>query len=93
MRQLMADCIALAAMAALASAVLGAALPEPNFAPALPAPKFPAPKKKEARKKTCPCSPACVCGCNEGGPCRCEVRVAPVIIRPAQLPAMGSCVK
>ncbi len=22
--------------------------------------------------KTCPCSPACVCGCNEGLPCTCK---------------------
>lgn len=27
---------------------------------------------KDFLQKTCPCSPACVCGCNEGKPCTCE---------------------
>lgn len=37
--------------------------------------------------KSCPCSPACECGCNEGKPCRCgepvEARPAPASYRPA----------
>ena len=39
-----------------------------------------------ARKATsCLCSPACVCGCQEGEPCRC--RVVPVQSAPVSIPA------
>lgn len=30
-----------------------------------------APTTKAKRGKSCPCSPACTCGCNEGQPCTC----------------------
>lgn len=41
--------------------------------------------------KVCPCSPLCVCGCNDGLPCRCEpprsTPAAPVLIAP--IPGRG----
>lgn len=45
-------------------------LPPAPFTPPPAMPKAP-PAKAEA--KTCLCSPLCVCGCNAGGKCRCQV--------------------
>lgn len=40
---------------------------------AMTAPAKPPPKKAEPVAKTCLCSPLCVCGCNAGKRCSCQV--------------------
>lgn len=54
---------------------------------------FPAPGKPQEppdpprRGKSCLCSPACVCGCNEGRECQCQfASPAPAVRPPAYVP-------
>jgi hypothetical protein len=42
----------------------------------------PAPKKPARRAKAC-CSPACTCGCQDGGPCRCASTTGAPVGTPA----------
>lgn len=101
MRQLGQDIVIFLLVAALAACVVmavvsaalpAAPLPAPRFAPALPKPKFKGPERKRGAGKSCPCSPACVCGCNAGLPCRCDVR--PAVIVPSRLPLrVDDCVR
>jgi hypothetical protein len=44
-------------------------------------------KPTKVDTKACPCSPACVCGCNQGHPCRCKVTVTPAKAAPKASPA------